>query len=446
MKTKTLLLALFLPFTTLTYSQCTPTPPTAAPCSGGNGVGSDGININSGQTYWYSGPSTTWATGINLNGGTFRVCGTLTLSNISFNSGVLIIEAGGTLTINGGGSLFLNGNSSICNRGTLNINKNVRMQNANNTLWNIGTGAILTVAGQIELNSSTSKLLNLGGQVNANSILVQSSASSGAVCTQAGSCFNFNAGGTSIINNFTNGWFFNGSGQAAITYNGDAQLNNNFTGNSNFVICRAPSATTSGGAGWGSATILAQPCPNCSFALPIALTDFEVNCENRMCKAIWTTESEHDNDYFTLEYSSDGINFSEALVEDGSGTTTEKTDYEATFYLNESNIDSIIYFRLKQTDFNGYSEYYEIISTEFNFDHKVSFFPNPFQNELYFINNNKYEIELLLINNQGNTVLREHISPGIKMIETSSINKGLYQLMILDQTNLKHEVFKISKF
>lgn len=77
-------------------AQCA-SPPAAGACSGGNGEATNGVNINSGQTFWYAATGT-FPSGVNLiTGGTLRVCGNLTLSTITFNGGNIIIEAGGTV-------------------------------------------------------------------------------------------------------------------------------------------------------------------------------------------------------------------------------------------------------------------------------------------------------------------------------------------------------------
>ena len=74
----------------LSYSQCGAAPIAATTCSGGNGAATNGVNINSGNTYWFSGGPSTFAS-VNLNGGTLRICGSLTLGSLNYNSGNLII-------------------------------------------------------------------------------------------------------------------------------------------------------------------------------------------------------------------------------------------------------------------------------------------------------------------------------------------------------------------
>lgn len=130
----------------------------AVACSGGNGAVTSGTNINSGQTYWYA-SSGSLGSGISLNGGTLRICGNLTLSAINYNSGYIIVEAGGSLTINGGSTLYLNGNSRIYNRGTLNINRDVAMQNNNNYIINCSSSSVLNMNSGSHTRKSTVHLV-----------------------------------------------------------------------------------------------------------------------------------------------------------------------------------------------------------------------------------------------------------------------------------------------
>jgi hypothetical protein len=221
--------------------------PAAGACSGGNGAATTGITINAGQTFWYS--STGTFANITLNGGTLRICGNLTLTNINFTSGTIAIEQGGTLTINGSGTLNLNGNSSIINRGTLNINRSVTLQNANNLIGNAIPSAVINMNGgsyTLTLNSATSRFVNFGSS-NIRSIVIQG-ATNGVVCLGYGSTSEF---GT-VTNNTANS--VNApDGIACFKINTSATLNSALTNTANVNVCQAPAATFTGS--YGSATV-----------------------------------------------------------------------------------------------------------------------------------------------------------------------------------------------
>ena len=122
---------------------------------------------------------------------------------------------------------------------------------------------------------------------------------------------------------------------------------------------------------------------SCNGALSVDLLSFDASCDgNNTVKLQWATASETNNDYFAVERTTDGINYEEIARVDGAGNSSATLNYE--FIDNEvSGIKykvSSIYYRIKQTDFDGKFEYFNPVAvgscTAF------SVFPNPAQNEL----------------------------------------------------------------
>jgi uncharacterized repeat protein (TIGR02543 family) len=100
-----------------------------------------------------------------------------------------------------------------------------------------------------------------------------------------------------------------------------------------------------------------------STALPVELVDFtaKVIDENRMVLLEWVTASEINNDYFTLEKSHNGYDWTVLATVEGSGNSTSSIHYN---YEDRQPFQGISYYRLKQTDFDGNSEYFNIRSVE----------------------------------------------------------------------------------
>jgi hypothetical protein len=85
--------------------------------------------------------------------------------------------------------------------------------------------------------------------------------------------------------------------------------------------------------------------------LPIELEQFDgyvINDKNRL---YWSTASESNNDYFSLERSSDGINWEKIVEIDGSGNSTDYLNYFFDHFSFQKN--NVNYYRLSQTDFDG---------------------------------------------------------------------------------------------
>jgi len=75
----------------------------------------------------------------------------------------------------------------------------------------------------------------------------------------------------------------------------------------------------------------------------------------------WATSSELNNDFFTVEKSSDGFNFSSIGIVNGAGNSNSILHYSFFDEMNSSS-PTISYYRIKQTDYNGTDTYSEIIS------------------------------------------------------------------------------------
>ena len=76
----------------------------------------------------------------------------------------------------------------------------------------------------------------------------------------------------------------------------------------------------------------------------------------------FTTASETNNDYFTIERSVDGITY-EAIGEiKGAGNSSKELSYEFT---DEKPLTGLNYYRIKQTDYDGKYSYPEVRSVRF---------------------------------------------------------------------------------
>ena len=112
-------------------------------------------------------------------------------------------------------------------------------------------------------------------------------------------------------------------------------------------------------------------------ALPIHLLYFKAKPESGKVRLDWSTASETNNDYFTVERSKSGSDFSPVLTVPGAGTSTTTLYY---FGYDKQPYSGISYYRLKQTDFDGKFEYSEIESVNLGEDKNqiaLKIYPNP---------------------------------------------------------------------
>jgi hypothetical protein len=116
--------------------------------------------------------------------------------------------------------------------------------------------------------------------------------------------------------------------------------------------------------------------------LPIELLSFTCYNDGLNISLNWTTSSEINNDYFTVERSKDGLLFEDILKMEGAGNSTSIRNYSITDFNPYFNTS---YYRLKQTDFDGKNSFSNIISANNKNDFSFDIFPNPFHDKLIII-------------------------------------------------------------
>jgi hypothetical protein len=179
----------------------------------------------------------------------------------------------------------------------------------------------------------------------------------------------------------------------------------------------------------GSETNLQTACLDGVFLLPlpIDLLNFEVDCKEGSSELKWTTASEINNDYFTIERSIDAINFEPVATLLGRGNSTTINNYS---WKDDSSIRERAYYRLKQTDFDGASEYFGIRTATCERSLDISIYPNPTKGQIT-IEGNHSELEQTKIFN----TIGQDVSAFMKIIEKteskliidlSSLNDGIY--------------------
>jgi hypothetical protein len=172
--------------------------------------------------------------------------------------------------------------------------------------------------------------------------------------------------------------------------------------------------------------------------LPIELLSFSATPKTSSVKLNWTTASEVDNDYFTIERSTQGENWKCLGTVDGAGNSSTKIDYK---YSDEAPLIGNSYYRLKQTDFNGEYEYSKIEHVIYEGDPntQVELYPNPSTGELNVIFQKKDEtwrIINLLGQDVSNNVRILEESPFFVKLNIDVLGSGIY-FMVTDSGPIK---------
>ena len=133
---------------------------------------------------------------------------------------------------------------------------------------------------------------------------------------------------------------------------------------------------------------------NTAIFLPITLVDFAAELKDNVVELKWSSASEMNNDFYTIEKSTDGIHFETVKIVTGVGNSTTKNYYEE---LDDKPYSDISYYRLKQTDFDGSSIIHSMVSVNRNpIEENILMYPNPgdgnFTLQLKGLKNSEFEI------------------------------------------------------
>lgn len=102
--------------------------------------------------------------------------------------------------------------------------------------------------------------------------------------------------------------------------------------------------------------------------LPVELILFKGEKLGRNNELMWSTATEHNNDFFTLEKTINGIDYEIIGYINGAGNSNHITNYAVI----DSDVKNMInYYRLKQTDFDGQFDYSNVISIDNRIDHEL---------------------------------------------------------------------------
>ena len=167
--------------------------------------------------------------------------------------------------------------------------------------------------------------------------------------------------------------------------------------------------------------------------LPVELQYFKATKSNLSAHLTWKTVSELNNAGFEIERSEDGENFRTIAWVEGAGTTVESQEY---FYDDKAlRKGQTYYYRLKQMDYDGKVEYFQVVSLTFEGDTKQigEIYPNPSADGWVQID---YTME-----KAGNVNVTVYSQDGREMVVIQkTLDKG-NQLLSLDLSMLDNGIY-----
>jgi hypothetical protein len=178
-------------------------------------------------------------------------------------------------------------------------------------------------------------------------------------------------------------------------------------------------------------------------ALPVQLLYFKAEKLNDAVSLQWSTASEINNDYFTVERSADGSTFSAIATVKAGGSTSQPRVYEVK---DATPLHGLNYYRLKQTDKDGKISYSAVKTIEWNgagmlrvaiapqpmkATATVSFYAKAGTNNFVIYNAQGAAVQTYQLNRGSNgnaqlTIQKNKLAAGIYFYKIFSANKEMY--------------------
>ena len=323
-----------------------------------------------------------------------------------------------------------------------------QMNNSVATNGGNGGGIVFIKANQINTPNVCSTPISIAaqGQTSANSGNDGSggAGAAGTVVIQANS-YGFSAacpltisanGGTggSVGNSGTHG-AGGGGGQGAIVFlnalptsNYTAQTLNGAAGCNNSIV---PCTTFSG----------VSPEPNNSgvmmlIPLGVSFVDFSAEAIDRNVLLRWSTASEINSDYFSIERSLDGENFTVIAQVQAAGSSQDLLEYEFVD-VNAFMPNTQYYYRVKEVDFDGKFMYTELrfVQMDQQQSNHIVVFPNPFSEVLnVFIPQNSItdQTQIIVTDELNRVVGTYSVQHEMNTLMLGDLSKGIYFVSVID--------------
>jgi hypothetical protein len=161
-------------------------------------------------------------------------------------------------------------------------------------------------------------------------------------------------------------------------------------------------------------------------ATPVTLINFNASKESDIIKLTWLTATEINNDYFTVEKSKNGVDFTNVDIVDGAGNSQSTLNYQTT---DHSPYNGISYYRLKQVDYDGTVSYSKIVAVNFKDNKNITVYPNP-GTGIFNIQGLGTESEITVRNPLGQTILIKRTFSDSSEIDLRDQLSGVYYIKI----------------
>lgn len=168
-------------------------------------------------------------------------------------------------------------------------------------------------------------------------------------------------------------------------------------------------------------------------SLPITLVSFTGKATAEGVKFEWITAAEKNNEFFTLERSTDASNFEAIEKIKGAGNSKTLLTYRTT---DESPLNGVSYYRLRQTDYNGETTVSKVVSVQVEKAASAAssafrMYPNP----IAASDNLNLELPaenatITILGKGGEVVLTQQATSVSEQVPLNNLTPGMYMVRV----------------
>lgn len=180
---------------------------------------------------------------------------------------------------------------------------------------------------------------------------------------------------------------------------------------------------------------------NCAIILPVGMSLYDVTLDREKVKITWLTETELNNDYFSVQRSSDGQIWETIGLKKGMGTKSSQSYYEV---IDEKPLTGISYYRLKQVDTDGKFSFSPIKLIKNSPELEFTVYPIPAKDIVKVNTNNKKLDAIEIVDILGNSIIAPYtIENGEYIYTIAHLKKGVYTInMQVDGQKITRRLIK----
>lgn len=172
-----------------------------------------------------------------------------------------------------------------------------------------------------------------------------------------------------------------------------------------------------------------------SVPLPVELVDFSAVLRNERVDVMWTTESEVNNDFFTVQRTGNGELFEDIAQVKGNGTTASTHHYSAS---DDRLLPGRWYYRIRQTDYDGTQSYSRLVAVDVPESIFRTVYPNPGKGaelNLALPEGDNGKVAVVIVTDvQGRVVFEtapfQVNSPTVRLVPNEPLASGIYLVSV----------------